>query len=67
MRRIELEHLPAGATATPVAPSPLEVARVQAATARSTAVTRAPAAALAYTTSTQPPAPPRVALAGPAR
>ncbi|MFJ5879866.1 DUF317 domain-containing protein [Kitasatospora cineracea] len=35
MRRIDLEHLPAAATATPIAPSPLEVARVRAATSRS--------------------------------
>ncbi|MET8626612.1 DUF317 domain-containing protein [Kitasatospora sp. NPDC004669] len=67
LRRDELARLPASAAATPTAPSPLEVARIRAATARSTAVTRAPAAALAYTTSTRPSAPPRVALAGPAR
>ncbi|MDH6115468.1 hypothetical protein P3T36_006590 [Kitasatospora sp. MAP12-15] len=36
MRRIDLADLPAVATATPTAPSPLEVARVRAATAHST-------------------------------
>ncbi|MER7702392.1 DUF317 domain-containing protein [Kitasatospora sp. NPDC097605] len=35
MRRIDLEHLPAEATATPTAPTPMEVARIRAATARS--------------------------------
>ncbi|MFB7950145.1 DUF317 domain-containing protein [Kitasatospora phosalacinea] len=35
MRRIDLEHLPAAATATPIAPSPREVARISAATFRS--------------------------------
>ncbi|MFJ7275439.1 DUF317 domain-containing protein [Kitasatospora sp. NPDC098663] len=67
LRRDQVARLPAGAVATPTAPSPLEVARVRAATSRSVTATRTPAAALAYTTSTPPPAPPRVALAGPAR
>ncbi|MFF2819405.1 DUF317 domain-containing protein [Kitasatospora cineracea] len=35
MRRIDLEHLPTAATARPIAPSPLEVARVSAANSRS--------------------------------
>ncbi|MDH6709141.1 hypothetical protein P3T27_005887 [Kitasatospora sp. MAA19] len=42
LRRDELARLPASALATPTAPSPLEVARVRAATARSTAMTRGP-------------------------
>ncbi|MFJ6382707.1 DUF317 domain-containing protein [Kitasatospora sp. NPDC092039] len=67
LRRTDLAHLPEGAVATPTAPSPLEVARVRAATSRSVAATRAPAAALAYTTSTPPLAPLRVALTGRAR
>lgn len=53
MRRIDLAVLPAVATATPTAPSPLEVARVRAATARSTSspVSRRPPPA-------SPPSPP---------
>ncbi|MEU8927811.1 hypothetical protein AB0D10_44095 [Kitasatospora sp. NPDC048545] len=67
LRRNQVARLPADAVATPTVPSPLEVARVRAATSRSVTATRAPAAALAYTTSTPPPAPSRVALAGPSR
>ncbi|OKI06644.1 hypothetical protein AMK13_17635 [Streptomyces sp. CB02056] len=58
MRRVDLEHLPAVATATPTAPSPLEVARVRAATSRSLSVPRTAPSALAYSTATRPPAPP---------
>ncbi|TQF02024.1 DUF317 domain-containing protein [Kitasatospora acidiphila] len=65
--RSELERLPTQAAATPIAPSPLEVARIQAATARSIAAPRPPASALAYTTATRPPMPPSFTLAGPTR
>ncbi|MFJ8442838.1 DUF317 domain-containing protein [Kitasatospora griseola] len=41
MRRIDLDHLPSAATATPTPPSPAEVARIHAATAR-TAPSRPP-------------------------
>lgn len=44
MRRIDLAALPAVATATPTVPSPLEVARIRAATARSTFSPSPPAA-----------------------
>ncbi|MFC9329056.1 DUF317 domain-containing protein [Kitasatospora sp. NPDC057015] len=54
LRRIDLEHLPAAATATPTAPTPLEVARVHAATSRSASPTGTTASALAYTTATRP-------------
>ncbi|MFC8718060.1 DUF317 domain-containing protein [Kitasatospora sp. NPDC057198] len=70
LRHPELAKLPAQATATPVAPSPLEVARVRAATSRSLSVPRtAPApqaggSVLAYTTATRPTAPPKPAPAG---
>ncbi|MFJ6381398.1 DUF317 domain-containing protein [Kitasatospora sp. NPDC092039] len=66
MRRIDLEHLPAVASATPTAPSPLEVARLRAATSRSLSVPRAAPTALAYTTTTRPQALP-AAVAGRSR
>ncbi|MEV7121186.1 DUF317 domain-containing protein [Kitasatospora griseola] len=64
LRRSELERLPPQATATPIAPSPLEVARMRAATARSAPAPRTSASALAYTTATRPTALPRTAPAG---
>ncbi|MFF2819404.1 DUF317 domain-containing protein [Kitasatospora cineracea] len=70
LRRSELAELPAQATATPVAPSPLEVARMKAATSRSLSVPRtAPApqavgSVLAYTTTTRPAALSKPAPAG---
>ncbi|MFD8321403.1 DUF317 domain-containing protein [Kitasatospora purpeofusca] len=64
LRRDDLERLPAQATATPTAPSPLEVARIRAATARSAAAPRPAASVLAYTTATRPAAFPAPALAG---
>ncbi|GLW58018.1 DUF317 domain-containing protein [Kitasatospora phosalacinea] len=73
LRRSELARLPAQATATPVAPSPLEVARMKAATSRSLSVPRtAPApraggSVLAYTTATRPVALPKPAPSGRAR
>ncbi|MEV0535849.1 DUF317 domain-containing protein [Kitasatospora sp. NPDC050463] len=48
MRRIDLEHLAAGASATPAAPTSLEFARISAATSRSTS---------ASSTSRTPPTP----------
>ncbi|MBP0450579.1 DUF317 domain-containing protein [Kitasatospora sp. RG8] len=54
MRRIDLEHLPSGATATATTPSPLEVARVRAATRRSLSVPRAAPTSLAHSTTTRP-------------
>ncbi len=66
LRRAGVERLPDQATATPTAPSPLEVARVQAATARSTP-RRPPTSALAYTTATRPTTLPPAALAQRAR
>ncbi|TQF02025.1 DUF317 domain-containing protein [Kitasatospora acidiphila] len=65
LRRIDLDHLPSQATATPTAPSPLEVARIQAATART--APRATASTLANPTATQPPTPQRFTSAGPTR
>ncbi|MER7702393.1 DUF317 domain-containing protein [Kitasatospora sp. NPDC097605] len=57
LRHSELGHLPAQATAVPTAPSPLEVARIRAATARSAPAPRAAGASvLAYTTATRPAA-----------
>ncbi|MCX4751241.1 DUF317 domain-containing protein [Kitasatospora sp. NBC_01287] len=66
LRHIDLDHLPAQATATPIAPSPLEVARIQAATARSTTSLRPPAARLTCTTAARPAAP-QPGLAGSTR
>ncbi|MFB7950144.1 DUF317 domain-containing protein [Kitasatospora phosalacinea] len=73
LRRSELSRLPAQATATPTAPSPLEVARVRAASSRSLSVPRtAPTpgtggSVLAYTTTTRPISLPKSAPAGRAR
>ncbi|MFD8783785.1 DUF317 domain-containing protein [Kitasatospora sp. NPDC059599] len=67
MWRVDLEHLPAVATATPTAPSPLEVARVRAASSRSLSVPRAAPSTLAYSTTTRPPALPRATVAGRSR
>ncbi|MFG2919050.1 DUF317 domain-containing protein [Kitasatospora sp. NPDC048298] len=67
MRRVDLERLPAVATATPMAPSPLEVARVRAASSRSLSVPRAAPSTLAYSTTTRPPALPQAAVAGRSR
>ncbi|MFF3069203.1 DUF317 domain-containing protein [Kitasatospora sp. NPDC057936] len=67
LRRDQLARLPASVTATPTAPSPLEVARVRAATSRSLSVPRAATSVLAHTTSTRPPALPQPVLAGRAR
>ncbi|MFJ5879865.1 DUF317 domain-containing protein [Kitasatospora cineracea] len=70
LRPSELARLPTQATATPVVPSPLEVARVRAATSRSLSVPRtAPiprtgGSVLAYTTTTRPVALPQPASAG---
>ncbi|KOV12329.1 hypothetical protein ADK60_31945 [Streptomyces sp. XY431] len=67
LRKQELASLPSQATATPTAPSPLEVARIRAATARSTPAPSANASVLAYSTTTRPAALPVPALAGRAR
>ncbi|MFF2142195.1 DUF317 domain-containing protein [Kitasatospora sp. NPDC058190] len=64
LRPSALNRLPRQAIAVPVAPTPLEISRIQAATARSLAASRRPASALAYTTATGPPAPRQSALAG---
>ncbi|WP_441245271.1 DUF317 domain-containing protein [Kitasatospora sp. McL0602] len=64
LRNHELGHLPSQATATPTAPSPLEVARIRAATARSAPAPSANPSVLAYTTTTRPAALPVPALAG---
>ncbi|MFF2954075.1 DUF317 domain-containing protein [Kitasatospora sp. NPDC057965] len=55
MRRIDLDHLPAEATATPTAPTPIEVARIRAATARS--VSSASSRQPSLTAPPTPPAP----------
>ncbi|MFB8171457.1 DUF317 domain-containing protein [Kitasatospora purpeofusca] len=67
LRRHDVERLPAQATATPTAPSPLEVSRIRAATARSAPAPRPTASVLAYTTATRPAAVPAPPLAGRAR
>ncbi|MFJ8442839.1 DUF317 domain-containing protein [Kitasatospora griseola] len=54
LRRSELGRLPSQATAVPTVPSPLEIARVRAATARSAPASKAGTSALAYTTTTRP-------------
>ncbi|MGW3041221.1 DUF317 domain-containing protein [Kitasatospora sp. NPDC001159] len=64
LRPSALNRLPRQAIAVPAAPTPLEVSRIQAATARSPAGSRWPASALAYTTATPPAAPRQPALAG---
>ncbi|MER7750891.1 DUF317 domain-containing protein [Kitasatospora sp. NPDC097643] len=67
LRRDQLARLPEGTVAAPTAPSPLEVARVRAATSRSLSVPQAATSVLAHTTSTRPPALPKPVLAGRAR
>ncbi|MFF2954076.1 DUF317 domain-containing protein [Kitasatospora sp. NPDC057965] len=67
LRHSELGRLPAQATATPSAPSPLEVARIRAATARSAPAPRAGTSVLAFTTATRPAALTKPAPAGRAR
>ncbi|MGF1425489.1 DUF317 domain-containing protein [Kitasatospora sp. LaBMicrA B282] len=67
MKRYQLDLLPAQAVVTPTAPSPLEMARIRAATARSVTMPRAPTSALAYTTATPRTALPQPALTGRSR
>ncbi|MEV6209569.1 DUF317 domain-containing protein [Kitasatospora sp. NPDC051914] len=63
----DLARLPAQAIATPTTPTPLEVARLRAATARSASVPRSPASTLAYSTTTRPLALPKPADVGHSR
>ncbi|MEE1786921.1 DUF317 domain-containing protein [Streptomyces sp. SP17BM10] len=67
LRPSQMERLPPQATAAPTAPSPLEVARIQAATARSAPVPSANASVLAYTTATRAAALPAPAPAARSR
>ncbi|MDH6145517.1 DNA-binding CsgD family transcriptional regulator [Kitasatospora sp. GP30] len=53
LRRDQVARLPASVTATRTAPSPLEVARVRAATSRSLSVPQTATSVLAHTTSTR--------------